>query len=117
MAKFIRVTSTQGFTNVRNFEGNMYVPFEDVECDTCATVGGYCGHCSGHCWSEVHDLPPEESAYNVAVEHCPHCGDAGYSHTLTEAEYAAEERRYSSAWEDCPVDGCGAPRGHSVTPL
>lgn len=124
MGKYIKVTSNTGFANVRHFEGELYVPFEDVACETCEAVGGYCGHCSGHCWSEVVELPPEPDAYRVVIDSCPHCEDGGHVYTLTESEYAAEKPAYDAPWHECTsgpgVSGggaCCAPRGHRLIHL
>lgn len=74
-ARYIKVSSPAGFKTVREFEGNLYVPYSEVECDTCAGIGGYCGHCSGHHWYEVYDLPFDQYPNG----NCVFCGESEVS--------------------------------------
>lgn len=74
-AKYIEVSSPTGFKTVREFNGKMYVPYSEAFCETCAAVGGYCGHCSGHHWHEVYNLPFDQYPNGC----CVFCGESEVS--------------------------------------
>lgn len=71
-SKYIKVSSPTGFKTVREFDGELYVPYSEVFCETCAAVGGYCGHCSGHHWHKVVQLPFDQYP-NGACLFCGEC--------------------------------------------
>ena len=63
MAEYSIVASTTGFKGAFTVGTSTYAPVSETYCETCHSIGGYCGNCSGHHFAPV-----------VELDECVYCG-------------------------------------------